>query len=37
MSPWRAWLKSTLLAALLSALTLAATGDWGVLAGSGWW
>lgn len=28
MTPWRAWLKSTLLAALLCGLTLAATGDW---------
>jgi hypothetical protein len=31
MSPWRAYAKSTLLAALLCGLMLAATGDWGPL------
>jgi hypothetical protein len=31
MSGFRAYAKSTLLAALLCGLTLAATGDWGVL------
>ncbi len=33
MTPWRAYAKSTLLAALLCGLTLAATGDWGAILG----
>lgn len=37
MSAWRAYAKSTLLAALLCALTLAATGDWSRLFESGEW